>query len=184
MSSQLDEAVMTLQQGGVIAYPTEAVWGVGCDPYNSEAVAKLLQLKNRHVDKGLILVAANVDQLQDLYLDLPDDLQARLLEPRAQPTTWLIEDKLNIIPRHIKGQHSAVAIRISAHPLVQALCESFDGMIVSTSANPSGFSPALSLQQCQSYFDLQVGCYVEGELGANDKPSQIIDLSSAVVLRS
>jgi L-threonylcarbamoyladenylate synthase len=184
MPSQLDEAVMTLQQGGVIAYPTEAVWGVGCDPYNSLAVAKLLKLKNRHVDKGLILVASNVDQLGDLYLNLPRDLQIRLLEPRAQPTTWLIEDKLNIIPKHIKGQHSTVAIRISAHPIVQALCESFAGMIVSTSANPAGNHPAINLQQSQSYFDLRIDCYLDGELGVNDKPSQIIDLSSALVLRS
>jgi len=184
MSSLIDEAVMALRNSGVIAYPTEAVWGLGCDPYNQKAVSKLLELKNRPVDKGLILVAADVSQLGDLYFNLPNSLQNQLLQPRQHPTTWLIEDDFNIVPSYIKGQHSAVAVRISAYPLVQQLCESFDAMIVSTSANPSACSPALSLEQCQSYFDLNIDCYVDGALGDNDKPSQIIDLSSGLVLRS
>ncbi|MEX2131454.1 MAG: Sua5/YciO/YrdC/YwlC family protein, partial [Pseudohongiellaceae bacterium] len=122
----------------MIAYPTEAVWGLGCDPWNQNAVLRLLSIKKRPVGKGLILVAASVDQIFPIYKNLSRPQQDQLDKAWPSPRTWLIPDPDNWIPMLIKGAHTSVAVRISDHPLVSELCQRFGGPIVSTSANTAG----------------------------------------------
>ena len=167
--------------GGVIAYPTEAVWGLGCDPFNHEAVARLLALKHRPVHKGLILIAADIDTVASTFPQLSaDDLQR--MQRAEEPTSWLIPHH-NQVPWWITGQHDTVAVRVTTHGASQQLCRSWGGLLVSTSANPAGAAPALTRLKTRCYFGDRVDYYLPGEVGRASKPSSIIELSTGTVLR-
>src|SRR5690606_26822027 len=129
--------------GGVIAYPTEAVWGLGCDPFDAAAVLRLLAVKQRHVDKGLILVASRPAQLDGLadWDALPRDRRDAVFASWRGPNNWIVPATTRV-RRWIAGAHDGVAMRVSAHPVVAALCAAFDGVLVSTSANRAGEPPA------------------------------------------
>lgn len=178
----MEQAVHTLQQGGVIAYPTEAVWGVGCDPANTQALEKLMALKARDPNKGVILIAASTDQVLPLMTAITPEQQGCLDETWPGPNTWLVppSDRVHSL---VKGQHPLVAVRVTAHPLVQALCQAFGGAIVSTSANLAGEAPAMSAQQVADYFGEQLDFILPGELGGADNPSTIRNLLTGETLR-
>jgi len=170
-----------VRDGGVIAYPTEAVWGLGCDPWNALAVQRLLQLKNREAAKGLILVAASIEQFDFLLDELPELWLDRLASTWPGPHTWLVPHRQRL-PAWITGSHETVALRVSAHPLVQSLC-SVCGPLVSTSANPAGRPPARSRLRVQQYFPDQLDGVLAGALGGRRNPSTIRDLATAEVVR-
>ncbi len=172
-----------LKQGKLIAYPTEAVWGLGCDPNNSGAVGQLLRLKGRPLEKGLILVAANLGQLGALCDSLSSQQLATLESSWPGPTSWLIPDPQNFIPPWIKGDNQSVAVRVSAHIVVQALCVAFGGPIVSTSANVAGKPAIRSRSNLERQFAGKLGCIVSGKLGNESNPSTIKDLVSGEVIR-
>tara|TARA_R110002167_G_scaffold128655_2_gene311121 strand:+ start:12185 stop:12742 length:558 start_codon:yes stop_codon:yes gene_type:complete len=180
---QLKQAVSALHQGGVIGYPTEAVWGLGCDPFQAEAVERLLRLKQRPVEKGLILVAASMEQLQPLLRALSRAQRAELELSWPGPTTWLVPDPDGLIPPWIKGQHTSVAVRVSAHNQVATLCKAFGGPLVSTSANLAGIEAARSAIEVRQAFGHQLDFLLPGTLGGQEHPSVIRDLSSGRVLR-
>ncbi|MBL6754507.1 MAG: Sua5/YciO/YrdC/YwlC family protein [Pseudomonadales bacterium] len=169
--------------GGVIAYPTEAVWGLGCDPFSEAAVSKLLQIKNRPVEKGLILVAASLDQLPALASSLTDSQRRTLEETWPGPVTWLIPDPEGSIPNWIKGEHESVAVRVSAHPLVRELCNRHGGALVSTSANDAGEPEIRSQSRLTEEFGGRIDAVIAGELGDSTETSQIRDLISGNRLR-
>lgn len=172
-----------LRQGKLIAYPTEAVWGIGCDPFNQAAVQQILQLKKREIGKGLILVAANIDQLGGLLDSLSEQQIATLDASWPGPVTWLIPDPQNVIPAWIKGDNQSVAIRVSAHPVVRELCLEFGGAIVSTSANTAGQPEIRSRLILEQQFAGSIDYIVSGELGAQSQTSEIRDLVSGEVIR-
>lgn len=182
------EAALFLKQGQVLAYPTEAVWGLGCDPYNEQAFQHILTLKQRPIEKGVILLASQIAQVEHLLAALPRQRQHAVLDSwqnaknSDRATTWLLPATADI-PTWIKGQHVKVAIRVTQHPLCVALCNAFNGFIVSTSANPAGLEPARSLQQAQAYFQDHLH-YLDGELGLSQQPSRIIDAQTAEVIRA
>lgn len=178
---QVRRAAQVVREGGVIAYPTEAVWGLGCDPWDAEAVYRLLELKARPVEKGLILVAADIAQFDFLLADLPAAWQARLAQSWPGPNTWLVphQDRL---PAWISGVHDSVALRVSDHPLVRALC-AHTGPLVSTSANPAGRPAARSRLRVEQYFGGQLDGVLGGALGGRKNPSLIRDLRSGQVIR-
>lgn len=174
--------VAALHRGAVIAYPTEAVWGLGCDPWNQHAVQRILQLKKRHIDKGLIIVAANTAQIAWLLEGLDSNQHQQLLETWPGPNTWLVPHH-NRLPRCVHGVHDTIAVRVSAHPVVKALCEGFGGPIVSTSANPQALKPARSSTDVRRYFGKRVE-YAAGRIGASASPSVIRDLRTGRVIRA
>ncbi len=178
---QLQQAARTIRQGGIIAYPTEAVWGLGCDPWNEQAVQRILALKQRPQHKGVILVAADMQQFDWLLQGLtPEQLQ--LLEDSwPGPNTWLVPHQ-GRIPGWICGRHASVALRVSDHPLVQALCR-LSGPLVSTSANPAGRPAATSRLRIEQYFHRQLDGVLNAPLGQRQQPSTIRDLHSGHVLR-
>ena len=171
-----------LKKGGIIAYPTEGVWGLGCDPFNKVAVKKILTLKGREIEKGLVLVAANLGQIKPLVKPLPQQARDLLKASCPGPDTWLIPDINHVIPSWIKGNFVTVAVRVSQHPIVKSLCESA-GLLVSTSANPSGNEPARSQEEVEAYFENENISIVPGELGGQLKPSCIRDLLSQEIIR-
>ncbi|MCJ8297405.1 MAG: Sua5/YciO/YrdC/YwlC family protein [Pseudomonadales bacterium] len=182
-AKQINTAIEVLNNGGVIAYPTEAVWGLGCDPNSHAAVSRILAIKHRPEAKGLILVAACMSQLSALLTGVSANQLLALQATWPGPVTWIIEDPKNIIPQWIKGDFTSVAVRVSDHPMITALCEAHGGYLVSTSANPSGMSPATSEGSCRSYFGTKVDCYLSGSLGSCSTPSSIRVLKDGAIVR-
>lgn len=172
-------AAEIIKNGSVVAYPTEAVYGLGCDPFNEQAVSQLLVLKQRPESKGLILVAANVQQL--LPYVQADYLSDEVLKTWPGPITWVMPatDK---VPSWIRGEFTSVAVRVSAHQDVQALCLAVGQPIVSTSANIANEPPALNCETVQTYFGEAVAC-MAGKLGGLDKPTNIKDATTQQVIR-
>ncbi len=175
-------AARWIQAGEVVAYPTEAVWGLGCDPFNPYAVDKLLQLKSRPVEKGLILIASTIEQFQPLLKDLPKDKYQQLKDSWPAPLTWLVPAS-SLVPDWIRGQHSSVALRVTDHPVAAQLCTEVGGPIVSTSANPGSRPEARTSLAVRRYFGQQLAAITPGATGAQQKPTEIRDLISGRVLR-
>jgi L-threonylcarbamoyladenylate synthase len=173
-----------MHHGGVIAYPTEAVWGLGCDPFNQEAVSHLLKIKRRPMHKGLVLVAGNVSQIDFLLDDLSAEDYARVTANWPGPYTWILPDKKDVIPKWIKGNHTSVAVRVSDHLLVRKLTECFGSFIVSTSANPSTYHPARDMLRVKTYFGSDLAYVLPGDLGGLSQPTQIRDLKSDRLIRT
>lgn len=187
MSTMLSIAGATavLRRGGVVAYPTEAVWGLGCDPFDEVAVSRLLALKQRAVDKGLILIAASLSQLGGLvdWQALPDARREAVLATWPGAHTWIVPATANV-PRWITGTHADVAVRVTAHTAVVALCEAFGGPLVSTSANPAGAPPPRTLAAFDNALRAALDGIVEGHLGDLQAPTPIRDARSGDVLRA
>lgn len=188
ITTSVADAALCLQQGQVLAYPTEAVWGLGCDPYNEQAFHEILRLKQRPIEKGVILLASSVNQVEHLLKDLSAEMRERVIAswssrgPAERATTWLLP-AVEDIPAWIKGNHPQVAVRVTTHPLCVALCNAFNGFIVSTSANPAGLEPARSLQEATAYFQQEPN-YLNGDLGLSREPSKIIDAATGTVIRA
>lgn len=176
-------ACQAVKQGNIIAYPTEAVWGLGCDPYNESAVNKILRLKNRPANKGLILIGGHIGQFEQLLSGLSAEHRDTLDAAWPGHITWLVPDPDQLIPQWIKGSHQSVAIRVSTHPVVQELCSTFAGPLVSTSANLAGEEGIRSRRLLEDEFADKLACIVDGELGQAAKPSEMRDLFSGKVLR-
>ena len=218
------EAARWLQDGQLLAYPTESVWGIGCDPFNQQAVQQLLAIKQRPIEKGMIVVTDSASRLTALLDYLSDEQRQLVLDSwhndfndnagTKQAHTWLLPLAPNLpvaIPAWITGAHNSVAVRVIDHPLVQQLCQQVVsvhnpyGFVVSTSCNPSGQPPALTLADAQSYFlnnnnvanisthiytndsaningNEQVG-YLKGETLGYLLPSQISDALTGQVIR-
>jgi L-threonylcarbamoyladenylate synthase len=175
---------VVLRQGGVIAYPTEGVWGLGCDPWDRQAVWRLLQLKQRTEAKGLILISGDAQHFEPLLRHLPEALRQQVLKPRPRATTWLVPDAGQFAPLWLKGAHASIAIRLSRHRDVQRLTRQWGRPLVSTSANLSGHPAARSALEVRQYFHARLDAILPGHTGADRSPSQIIDLSSGRIVRA
>ncbi len=179
---RLQAAVSALRRGGVIACPTEAVWGLSCDPGNETAVTRLLALKGRPVAKGLILVAAHESQIDFLLAELSPQQRQTLAATWPGPVTWLLPHR-GFVPPWISGEHATVAVRVSDHPVVSALCAAWGGPLVSTSANRAGARPARLAFQVRRFFGDKLDYLLPGRIGASERPTSIRDLLSGQFIR-
>ncbi|MGD2082380.1 MAG: Sua5/YciO/YrdC/YwlC family protein [Chromatiales bacterium] len=181
-SWRLRNAARRLREGAILAYPTEGVYGLGCDPLNRAAVERILVLKQRPAASGLILVAADFFQLEPFVRALGT---ARMREIEASwpgPHTWLLP-AAHGVPPWLRGEHTTLAVRVTAHPLAAALCRAFGGPLVSTSANRSGRAPAL----CPLQVRLRcpgVDLVIHGPLGGRPGPSVIQDGATGRLIRA
>jgi len=204
-TNSVTQAAQWLRAGQLLTYPTESVWGIGCDPFNQLAVQQLLAIKQRPIDKGMIVVTDSAARIAPLLARLSAEqrqtvLDSWLISPNAvaqQAHTWLLpvpQSSQSVpIPSWITGAHTSVAVRVIAHPLIQQLCAQVVsatnpyGFIVSTSCNPSGQPPALSLEQAQRYFMhsefAQQVAYLQGDTLGYELPSQIHDAHTGQVIR-
>lgn len=170
-----------------MAYPTEGVYGLGCDPFDTHAVRRVLAIKGRDAAKGLILLAASPE---DCRVFLTDSSYAALVaahsrwqvDGQRRATTWVTPAAPDV-PALLRGQHSGIALRISAHPRAAALSRAFGGAIVSTSANLSGRPAALSALQARLRLCGLIDMVVGGATGGERAASRIVDLQSGSVLR-
>lgn len=182
MDADIARAVAVLRRGGVIAYPTEAVWGLGCDPYNESAVRRIFALKQRPGGVGVILIAADFSQIAPLIGDCPAAAIERAKASWPGPNTWVFPRNQRV-PEWIVGEHAGIAVRVSAHPIARELCDVFGSAIVSTSANPHGQAPARRAEEVRQLFDGQLDDIIEGELGGLERPSAIRDAVTGESLR-
>ena len=182
MHWKFHNAIKCIQDGGILAYPTEAVWGLGCDPRNDAAITSLLQLKHRPWQKGLILIAGDADFFSPLLNRLEPTLRHRILKTWPGPVTWVVPDP-GCYSQLIRGKHPSVAIRVTNHPLTAKLTRLLGFPLVSTSANPASCAPAQTLLRTRCYFGSKVDHYLAGELGGLTRSSQIRDALSGRILR-
>ncbi len=169
---KLRVAINRLRQGGIIAYPTEAVYGLGCDPLNKQAVFRLLRLKLRSVDKGLILIASSFDQLLP-YIELSKiERLVDIQETWPGPVTWVFPAQ-KWVPRLLRGCYDTLAVRVTAHPLASALANGFGKPLVSTSANPTGFYPARNALKTRKYFPKSEVYLFPGAVGSEKRTTSI-----------
>ncbi|MEX0942865.1 MAG: Sua5/YciO/YrdC/YwlC family protein [Pseudomonadales bacterium] len=171
-----------LQAGAVIAYPTEGVWGLGCLPEFPQAVARILDLKQRSWEQGLILVAGDIGEIAPYLTGIDRAARAELARTWPAPVTFLVPDN-GIAPTWIRGRHDTVALRVSPHPVIKAICAAVKGPIVSTSANPARRRPAVSRLQVHQYFSDEIDYIVPGTLGDAGAPSEIRELGTGVIHR-
>ncbi len=178
--SFIQKAADIIRNHGVISYPTESVFGLGCDPLSKIAVQRILKLKQRPVEKGLIIVAGELSQLMP-YIEL-NDKEKKIILNEKTPTTWLVK-KSKLTPSWVSGCHPKVAVRVSNHPLIKALCENINHPLISTSANPAGADPALNSQQSENYFSTHVDFYLCDTAQISGKPTSIKDIETGKIIR-
>jgi L-threonylcarbamoyladenylate synthase len=179
---RLRSAGSVIRAGGVIAYPTEGVYGLGCRPDDPLAVRRILDLKQRPVAAGLVLIAADPAQLDGWIEPTPVEL-ARLLAPAPGPTTWLVRAG-PLTPAWITGGRPSVAVRVTRHPVAAGLCQAAGLPLVSTSANRRGKPPARSAVAVRRFFGAQLDRVVGGATGGAAGPSAIRDGTSGAVIRA
>ena len=186
----LREAARVVAGGGVIAYPTEAVFGLGCDPLDPDAVLRILAIKGRDMDKGLILIAADFGALLPYVEPLPTERMAEIRATWPGPNTWLLPARPET-PTWLTGKHDTLAVRVTGHPVAAALCRAAarygshigSGALVSTSANLSDLNPARTALDVRRQLRDAPDLLVAGRCGAHPKPSTIRDGRTGRVLR-
>ncbi|MFT6623990.1 MAG: L-threonylcarbamoyladenylate synthase [Cycloclasticus sp.] len=171
-----------LHHGGMVAYPTEAVFGLGCNPLNQQAVFNLLALKRRSWRKGLILIAADFSQLEPYLEKLPASIIAKINAPSQQATTWLLPAKKDV-PKWLTGANETIAVRLVQHPLARELCSLAKMAIVSTSANFSAREPLKTAYKTRLDFKVKGVFTIGSKAGGAENPSRIIDPFSNRQLR-
>lgn len=177
---QVTEAHDFLKSGKIIAYPTEAVYGLGCAAFNQDAVEDVLRLKQRPMHKGLILLIADWSQLTPLIATISPKLMDAVRATWPGPVTWVFP-KAPSMPDWLSGEHDGIAIRMTAHPIARALCA--DEPLVSTSANINGQNPAMNLADLYLQFPRGIDAVVIGDLGGLNQPSDIYDVRTGARLR-
>ncbi len=178
----LKRAARVIDEGGIVAYPTESCYGLGCDPRKHETVRRLLRLKRRPRGLGLIVIAAGIEQLR-AYIDLaPSPMLERASRTWPGPHTWLMPARPGVSD-WIRGEHSTIAVRVTAHVGAAALCRRAHRAIISTSANRHNHLPARSSLGVRREFGDTVDFVLEGNLGGLASPTEIRDASSNRVIR-
>ena len=176
-------AARALAHGALVAYPTEGVYGLGCDPLNEAAVLRLLAVKDRDPARGLILLTDDRARLAPFLAPLDAEIRARLRETWPGPVTWLLPAAAQA-PAWITGAHASVAARVTAHPLAASLARSFGAPIVSTSANRCGRRPLRTALAVRRAFGAEVDCILAGEVGDLAGPTPIRDAGDGTLLRA
>ncbi len=171
-----------IQAGGVIAYPTEGVWGLGCDPTDVDALLRILSIKSRPIEKGVILIAAHAGQLQPYLQPLDGQQLAKLQSRQLRPTTWVCPARPGF--EWLTGGRDTLAVRVSRHPVVRALCLRSEMAIVSTSANRSGKPAANTAVQVRHSLGKTVDMICPGQTGRHTQASEIRDLLNDRVYRA
>ncbi len=180
----LDDAAAALRRGGVVAYPTESVYGLGCDPHNEAALSRLFVLKQRPQQQGVLLIAADFAQIERyIALDeVPTETLERVRATWPGPHTWILPRSPEV-PAWIAGSHAGIALRVTAHGPAAALCRAFGGALVSTSANRHGEPPARTATEIRKVFGDGLDAIVDAPVGGLERPTTIRDAISGELVR-
>lgn len=192
--NNIESAAEWIRRGKLLAYPTESVWGIGCDAMQEQAVNKIINIKNRPIEKGMIVITDSIDRIESFLANLTWEQRKPIIDSyysknRKQATTWLLPIPNDIyIPKWVTGDHNDLAIRVIAHPLIKILCSKVVsnsnpfGFIISTSCNPSGYEPARTIQEAQTYFyGYDNVAYLQADTLGYSLPSQIKNIDLKIV---
>jgi L-threonylcarbamoyladenylate synthase len=185
MDAGLKDVVAALRAGGVVAYPTEAVYGLGCDPHDRRAFDRLFAIKRRPPAQGVLLIAADLDQILP-YIDkaaVPADAMSRVLATWPGPNTWIFPRAASV-PAWLAGAHAGIALRVTAHEPAAALCRAFGGALVSTSANRHGEPPARSAAEVKASLGDEIDAILNAPVGGLERPTPIRDAITGASVRS
>lgn len=171
-SWRIRRAANIVLSGGVIAYPTEAVYGLGCNPYDARAAIRLLEIKQREPEQGVILVGSHLGQFADFIQPLDNAIHEKVIAHWPGPVTWLLPASGDC-PYWLRGRHETIAVRVTAHELTRKLCDACDLPLVSTSANRHGKMPAHTALQVRLRLGSAVDMIVNGRTDGNMRPSEI-----------
>lgn len=179
MQKELQQALKHIVKGGTILYPTDTIWGIGCDATNAKAVKKIYSIKNRVESKSMIVLLADFDQLKNYVEDIPA-VTADLIQSIDKPVTIIYSGAKNLAPNLIAAD-GTIAIRIVKHNFCRALIQRLGKPLVSTSANISGAPSPLFYSDVQEYIKTKVGFVVnlEQDLNTVNKASTIIKLEKS-----
>lgn len=181
--TEIGQAVVALKAGSVIAYPTEAVFGLGCDPTNPSALQRVIDVKGRDTHKGFILIASSQCQLRDFIAPVSAIQQNTLDAHWPGPVTFVVPASHRYSNTLLSGYRDTLAVRVSTHPIVMQLCEQFGNAIVSTSANLSGQAALRSAQEVRAALGAKLDVIVDDSVGTLNEPTKIFDLRSGERLR-
>ncbi|MEZ5471232.1 MAG: Sua5/YciO/YrdC/YwlC family protein [Marinicella sp.] len=182
MGTSIAHAVTAIRQGGVVIYPTEGVFGIGCDYRVKQSVQRILKLKERSVNKGLVLIASHIQQILPLVQPLKREHLARALKTWPGHHTWVFPAS-PLTPKWITGDFDSVALRVSDHPVVKSLCDELGHALVSTSANISNQPTPNNCKELQELWQNEVNYYLDLPLGSATGPSTIRLVDSGEVIR-
>lgn len=174
-------AAHLVHQGGVIVYPTETVYGLGCNPMDVEAVSYLCRLKNRDISKGLILLGNSIELFAD-YIKPLNATETGKISQSDEPTSWIVPAFENT-PAWLTGNRDTLVIRITDHPVVSKLCNQLGHPLVSSSANPGAQKPAINALQIHRYFHNIVDAILVSSDTCSGQPSAIKQLGTGELLR-
>ena len=181
-SLNLDSSVEWLKAGKILIHPTESIWGIGCDAFNSEAVEQVFRIKKRDLSKGFILLAESLKSIEKYIKVIGKEDQQFLSKHWPGAYTFLIKynDKL---PKHLMNENGKIAIRVSNHLPIKALMKGFPGFMISTSANISGEKNINDPDEIINFFEQKDMAYYDESIGKNLTPSKIIDLETRDIIR-
>lgn len=179
----LEQAAAAVRAGGVVAYPTEGVYGLGCDPLNETAVMRILRLKRRDAALGVLLIAASAEQLAPFIAPFTQEIAARVLPTWPGPETWVVpaSERASV---WLRGAHAGLAVRVTAHAPAAALCRAAGMPLVSTSANKHGAPPARTAGEVRTAFGDEIDYILDAPCGTQHGPTRIRDALTGAVLRA
>lgn len=179
----INNTVRTIRAGGIVAYPTEAVFGLGCDPFNLDAVWNLIQLKRRTMDKGLILIASDLEQLLPFLRPMDSEIKKKILASWPGPVTWLLPAHALVSPL-LRGRHRTIAVRVTDHPVAATLCRRLGHALVSSSANIAEQHPATNVFEVRLGFGDKIDYLLPGKTSGSARPSEIRDAATDNIIRA
>ena len=181
-SLDTNSSIEWLEAGKILVHPTESIWGLGCDAFNENAVDLIFKIKKRNKNKSFILLIKSLESFQKYLENIKEIDKKYLSQFWPGPYTFLIRynDKL---PAHLKNNTGKIALRVSNHLPIKRLFNTYNGYIVSTSANISGKNNLDDPNEIINFFEYDEMAYYDEILGENITPSKIIDLESRTVIR-
>lgn len=181
--ADLKEAVKVMKEGGIILYPTDTVWGIGCDATNAEAVAKIYNLKQRSDSKSMLALVSSEGMLQRTVKEVPE-IAWQLIDAAVNPMTIIYDDAKGVAD-NLKAEDGSLGVRITSEKFSRTLCERMRGPIVSTSANISDKPTPMTFSEISNAIKNGVDyvCRYRQNEKANAKPSNIIKITRGNIVK-
>ena len=181
MNDELNVAAQILRDGGVVAHACEGVWGLACDPWKIDSVRRILRIKQRPEDKGLIVIGASEAEFARELEGVPSNVRRTIVESWPGRTTWIVPNER--FPSCVTGDRPTIAVRVPGHEQARQLCQRFGGPLISTSANISEEEPARTVVEVQQIFGELLDMVLPGSIGDAEGPSEIRSAMNGARLR-
>ena len=180
MHCDINKAVKVIKEGKILIYPTESIFGLGCDPFNEQACQKINSLKQRSNKAGLICLINNIKHLNTLAAPLRTTDYEQIRKSKTKHISWILPAKSGL-PKWLIGPNNTICVRLSNDSSINELCSALDQAIISTSANEQGMPAANTIEQAKKIFKNQVDYYLDLPLGDKQKASKILTITGKII---